>query len=83
MMTIDGDIKAIGRYGVSGKKSSVLARANFEETKRHLINASFYGETDTLNGIIENVLIGQITPVGTGMVELTVDSEKMKVKKKE
>ena len=82
MMTIDGDIKAIGRYGVSGKKSSVLARANFEETKRHLINASFYGETDHLSGIIENVLIGQITPVGTGMVELAVDMEKMKSSKK-
>jgi len=84
MMTFDGTIKDIGRYGVSGKKSSVLARANFEETKKHLINASFYGERDKLEGIIENVLVGQIAPVGTGMVNLTVDVEKMKhaIKKK-
>lgn len=78
IMTLDGDVKAIGRYGVSGKKSSVLARANFEETKRHLINAAFYGERDTLDGIIENILVGQLAPVGTGMVELMVDMEKMR-----
>jgi DNA-directed RNA polymerase subunit A" len=85
MMTFDGTIKDIGRYGVSGKKASVLARANFEETKKHLVNASFYGETDRLEGIIENILVGQIAPIGTGMVKLTIDLEKMKsnLKKKE
>jgi DNA-directed RNA polymerase subunit A" len=82
IMTIDGMVRDIGRYGVSGKKKSVLARANFEETKKHLINASFYGETDTLEGVIENILIGQIPPIGTGMVELTVDIEKMKAMRK-
>ncbi len=82
MMTFDGTIKDIGRYGVSGKKASVLARANFEETKKHLINASFYGERDSLEGIIENVIVGQIPPIGTGMVKLVVDMEKMKQGKK-
>lgn len=77
-MTFDGEVKAVGRYGVSGKKGSVLAKANFEETKRHLINASFYGETDTLDGVIENILIGHIAPIGTGMVELTIDMNKMR-----
>jgi len=78
MMTFDGTIKDIGRYGVSGKKASVLARANFEETKRHLVNAAFYGESDKLMGVIENVLIGQIAPIGTGMVTLAIDMEKMR-----
>ncbi len=77
-MTFDGEVKAVGRYGVSGKKSSVLAKANFEETKKHLINASFYGETDNLDGVIENILVGQIAPIGTGMVELTIDMNKMR-----
>ncbi len=77
-MTFDGEVKAVGRYGVSGKKSSVLAKANFEETKKHLINASFYGETDTLDGVIENIMVGQIAPIGTGMVQLTIDMQKMR-----
>ncbi len=85
MMTFSGNIKAIGIYGVSGKKSSVLAKANFEETKKHLINASFYGEDDTLDGVIENIIVGQIAPIGTGLVELSLDMEKMRsaLKKKE
>ncbi|MFH0949200.1 MAG: DNA-directed RNA polymerase subunit A'' [Candidatus Aenigmatarchaeota archaeon] len=78
IMTIDGVVHDIGRYGVSGKKKSVLARANFEETKKHMINASFYGEKDTLEGVIENVIVGQLAPIGTGMVELAVDIKKMK-----
>ena len=81
MMTFDGSVKAIGRYGVSGKKASVLARANFEETKKHLVNASFYGESDELSGVAENIIIGQLAPIGTGMIELTVDMTKMKKKK--
>jgi DNA-directed RNA polymerase subunit A" len=80
-MTVDGDIKAIGRYGVSGAKTSVLARANFEETKKHIVNASISGEIDELKGVIENVLIGQLVPVGTGMVELGIDVEKMRASK--
>ncbi|MCX6815651.1 MAG: DNA-directed RNA polymerase subunit A'' [Candidatus Aenigmarchaeota archaeon] len=85
MMTVDGTIKDIGRYGLSGKKASILARANFEETKKHLVNASFYGETDNMDGIIENIIVGQIAPIGTGMVKLVVDVEKLKesIKKKE
>ena len=45
-----------------------------------MINASFYGETDKLEGIIENIMIGQIAPIGTGMVELGIDISKMKTK---
>ena len=70
MMTADGDIKAIGRYGVAGAKGSVLARANFEETIKHLTRAAVKAETDKLESIIENVMINQVVPVGTGMFEL-------------
>jgi DNA-directed RNA polymerase subunit A" len=57
MMTADGDIKPIGRYGVAGAKGSVLARANFEETIKHLTRAAIRAETDKLESIIENVMI--------------------------
>ncbi|MFA5314178.1 MAG: DNA-directed RNA polymerase subunit A'', partial [Methanomassiliicoccales archaeon] len=39
LMTADGDVKAIGRHGISGRKSSVLARAAFEITAAHLLHA--------------------------------------------
>lgn len=70
VMTADGDVKPVGRYGVAGKKGSVLARANFEETIKHLTSASVKGEVDRLDSIVENVMINQVVPVGTGMFDL-------------
>jgi len=76
VMTADGKIKAIGRYGVAGSKGSVLARANFEETIKHLINAAVNAEIDPLDSIIENVIINQVVPVGTGMFRLIFKPKK-------
>ncbi|NOZ81710.1 MAG: DNA-directed RNA polymerase subunit A'' [Candidatus Micrarchaeota archaeon] len=69
-MTVDGVVKPIGRYGVAGAKGSVLARANFEETIKHLTQAAVSGEVDRLESIVENVMINQVVPIGTGMFEL-------------
>ena len=70
IMTNTGGIQQIGRHGISGKKSSVLARAAFELTIQHLVNAAIKGETDPLKGVIENIIVGQSMPLGTGSVEL-------------
>ena len=72
MMTCDGRVKQIGRHGVSGSKSSVLARASFEITTKHLLESSARGEVDKLEGVIENVIVGQPIPLGTGVVKLTM-----------
>jgi len=79
-MTFSGTPEPIGRYGVAGLKPSVLARANFEETKKHLSLAGFYGLRDELKGVVENVMIGNVVPVGTGFVNLVFDFEKLKKK---
>jgi len=70
IMTFRGTIEPMGRYGVAGSKSSILARAAFEETIKHLVRASVRNEKDDLKGIFENVMIGQVIPSGTGMFEL-------------
>lgn len=71
-MTVGGELQAVGRQGISGSKESVLARAAFEETEKHILKAALYGEVDTLDGVAENIIIGQPIPVGTGTVELAV-----------
>jgi len=70
LMTVDGNVKAIGRHGISGKKSSVLARAAFEITANHLMQAALRGETDPLEGVAENIIVGQPVTLGTGGVPL-------------
>jgi DNA-directed RNA polymerase subunit A" len=78
LMTTTGEIRQIGRHGISGEQSSVLARAAFEVTVKHLINASVIGEEDPLRGITENVVIGQLIPMGTGSIELSMMPTKRK-----
>ena len=72
LMTLTGRVRQIGRHGISGEKASVLARAAFEVTTKHLLEAGVKGEEDTLSGVIENVVVGQLRPIGSGMVELRV-----------
>ncbi|MEM4946595.1 MAG: DNA-directed RNA polymerase subunit A'' [Thermosphaera sp.] len=70
MMTWTGHIRQVGRMGVAGEKQSVLARATFEMTVQKLLEAAAMGESDKLYGITENIIMGQVIPVGTGMVQI-------------
>lgn len=78
LMTATGEVKQIGRHGVSGEKPSVFARAAFEVTVKHLLEASLRGEQDVLRGVAENVIIGQEIPLGTGSLELLMYTLKHK-----
>ena len=82
VMTADGTVRAIGRHGVSGEKSSVLSRAAFEITVNHLLLASQRGESDELNGVAENIIVGQPVNLGTGAIELVMNTRKPKQKGK-
>jgi DNA-directed RNA polymerase subunit A" len=70
IMTVDGEVKQIGRHGVSGEKASVLARAAFEVTVNHILDAAVRGDVDDLRGVTENVIVGQPIQLGTGDVQL-------------
>ena len=70
VMTSEGEVRAIGRHGVSGTKHSILARSAFEVTVNHLLRAGIIGERDKLKGVTENVIVGQPVALGTGSVEL-------------
>jgi len=86
LMCYSGSIQSIGRHGISGSKSSVFARAAFEVTVNQLLDAGLYGEEERLRGIPENVIVGQISPIGTGRVSVMFDLDanlKILNKKKE
>ncbi|MFW6018571.1 MAG: DNA-directed RNA polymerase subunit A'', partial [Halapricum sp.] len=76
IMTNDGEIESIGRHGISGNKDSVLARAAFEVTVSHLLDAAIHGEVDGLDGVTENVIVGKPIKLGTGDVDLRMNPGK-------
>ena len=81
IMTSTGGVKSIGRYGVAGSQTSILARAAFEETIKHLVRASVRNEVDNFQGIFENVMVGQVIPSGTGMFDLVAQFKREEDKK--
>jgi len=76
LMCHTGSIQSIGRHGISGSKSSVFARAAFEVTVNQLLDAGLYGEQELLRGIPENVIIGQVVPIGTGRTNIMFDLDR-------
>jgi len=71
-MTASGSVKGITRMGIISDKSSVLARATFEEPIKHFVSATKTGKKDKLASVIENIILNQPVPVGTGLPGLLV-----------
>ena len=82
VMTNNGTVQAIGRHGISGAKVSVLARAAFEITSTHLLQAGLSGESDVLTGVAENIIVGQPVHLGTGAVSAIYKPKTKKTKKR-
>ena len=83
VMTTTGKIKGITRSGITSEKESVLARASFETPLVHLKNASLIGEVDELNSVVENVMLNQAVPLGTGLPGLLAKMQaKLEAEKK-
>ncbi|MBT3405087.1 DNA-directed RNA polymerase subunit A' [archaeon] len=68
-----GEVKGVTRMGIIAQKSSILARATFETPVKQFINASIKGSQDNLTSVVENIIINQPVPVGTGLPGLLVN----------
>ncbi len=82
-MSNTGSIKGITRMGIIAQKSSILARATFETPVKQFVNASVKGNKDKLTSVIENIILNQPVPVGTGLPGLLVKVIGSLAKKKE
>jgi len=64
-----GEPIMLGITKASLATSSFLSAASFQETTKVLTEAAIQGKVDPLVGLKENVIIGKLIPVGTGMRE--------------
>jgi len=60
----------MGITKASVQSDSFISAASFQETTKVLTEAALRGKTDTLNGLKENVILGNLIPAGTGFREL-------------
>jgi len=71
-MTNTGVVKGVTRMGIIAQKSSILARATFETPVKQFVNATVKGSKDKLSSVIENIILNQPVPIGTGLPGLLV-----------
>lgn len=77
MMTHNGETTSIDRHGLSKLESDPCARASFEQTMDHFINAAIFNEKDTMKSVSSNVMLGKVIPGGTGAFDLMLDTNKL------
>ncbi|KAA1106701.1 DNA-directed RNA polymerase II subunit rpb1 [Puccinia graminis f. sp. tritici] len=78
LMTNRGSLMAITRHGINRTDTGPLMRCSFEETVEILMDAAALGEKDHCTGVAENVLLGQLAPMGTGAFDVALDLEMLK-----
>ena len=78
LMTHPGSLMAITRHGINRADTGALMRSSFEETVEILMEAAAVGERDDCHGIAENVMFGQMAPMGTGAFEVALDMDMLK-----
>jgi len=77
VMTMQGYLMAIDRHGINRVESGPLLRSSFEETVDMLMDAAMFAEEEVLKGVTENIMMGQLARVGTGIVDLLLDEQKV------
>lgn len=78
IMTSQGVLMAITRHGINRTNQGALMRCSFEETVEILMEAAAMGDIDDCKGVAENVLLGQMAPMGTGAFSVKLDVEALK-----
>ncbi|KAJ4477824.1 beta and beta-prime subunits of DNA dependent RNA-polymerase [Lentinula edodes] len=78
LMTHRGSLMAITRHGINRADTGALMRCSFEETVEILMEAAAVGEKDDCHGVAENVMFGQMAPMGTGAFDVALDIDMLK-----
>ncbi|CDS13468.1 Putative DNA-directed RNA polymerase(Fragment) [Lichtheimia ramosa] len=78
VMTNRGHLMAITRHGINRAETGALMRCSFEETVEILLEAAAVGELDDCRGVAENIMLGQLAPLGTGEFDVMLDEDMLK-----
>lgn len=73
-ITSNGKLMSISRNGINRVYQSPFRKCSFEETVDILIEAAVYADIDFLKGVTENVMVGQLSKMGTGSFDVIMDN---------
>jgi DNA-directed RNA polymerase beta' subunit len=73
-MVYMGKIVAVARYRLDMDQHGVFSLATFEQHMTHIVNAAQYNISDTLNGVSGSIIMGRLAPMGSGVVDVHLDT---------
>ena len=76
-MTFTGTISSISRYTLRKDESGPLSKASFEESVDHMVKSAFAGDVEKTRGVSASIICGKRASIGTGVVELKINSKKL------
>ena len=79
VMTYRGHLLSVTRHGINRVDNGALARCSFEETVDVLMEAACFSEADLMQGVSENIMLGQLAPIGTGEFELFLNTDMLEL----
>ena len=77
LMTYNGMIQSVSRYGVKKDQNSVLTRSSFEESLEHFSKAAFFSEKENIESVSASIMCGKRSHIGTGITSLMVEWDKI------
>lgn len=73
IMTQRGSLTSVSRHGINRVVDGPFRRASFEQTVEILLQSGVFSDTQRFNGISENIMFGQLCPLGTGSFHLLLN----------
>lgn len=75
LMTNNGLLTSIDRFGVNRLDTDPLSRASFEKTMEQLVKAAMFAEKDQLRSVSSRIMLGKVFNGGTGLCKVFLDTE--------
>ncbi|CAF4646414.1 unnamed protein product [Rotaria sp. Silwood2] len=76
VMTTKEHLMPLKRRTINKQDIGPIMRCSFEKTVDALIEAASHSEYDSLKGVYEKILLGQLAKIGTGSFDLLLDVKK-------
>ena len=70
VITYNGNLMGLNRYGIVKMKNSPMMLASFEKTGEILFDAAFFGAEDAMKGVSEKIITGDNVNIGTSKFDL-------------
>jgi len=75
IMTMNGYLTSIDRFGIGKSDIEPLTKASFEKTVDQLTIAAVYGESDNMKGVSSRIMAGLVIKSGTGLPNIVFDTD--------